>query len=500
MVGAPMSIVSEVAADFSEQSLQDLLQPQPAAPPATGRGRGTAAPDTNRASQKLAVLLKVSELLSSPEAADNLPETVVKLLPQIVAVERAVLVMRDESGELAIRAAHSKVATPPSFSRQIVGHVLEKGVAVLSLDALNDARFSANASISMQSIRATMCAPLRGRQSLLGALYADNVSHPGMFSEDDLKLLAGFANQAAIALENAALLARMQEEARKREQELIVLVEERTKNLREEKERADTARAEAERQGHLAMEATEAAEDANRAKSRFLASMSHELRTPLNAIIGYTELLQDDAQDGGQTGMLPDLHRIHSAAKHLLSLINDVLDLSKIEAGKMPLLLTDFELPSLIEAAVETVKPLAEGRRNQLVARCSRDVAVMHADETRVRQVVFNMLSNACKFTENGTITLAADRATVEGRAFVRIDVSDTGIGMTPEQMGRLFQSFSQADDSISKNYGGTGLGLALSREFCRMMGGDITVASTAGEGTTFTVMLPLKVEKPATT
>jgi signal transduction histidine kinase len=480
-----VSIVTEVAVGFSEQSLQDLLAEKPEA-----KGRGAAAPD--RAAQKLAVLLKVSEMLSSPEAADDLANQVVRLLPRIVAVERAVLVMRDADGELSIKAAHSDVSNvPPSFSRHIVGHVLEKGVAVLSLDAQHDERFKGGQSISMQSIRATMCAPLRGRQTLLGALYADNVTHPGMFSEDDLKLLAGFANQAAIALENAALLQRMTEAARQREAELRVLVDERTAGLVQE-------RAEAERQRGLAEQATEAAMEANQAKSRFLASMSHELRTPLNAIIGYSELIKDDAEDQGNGQLLGDLGRILASARHLLALINDVLDLSKVEAGKMPLLLSDFDLASLIEHAAETVSPMAEGRRNVVKVECAPDLGDMHADETRVKQVVFNLLSNACKFTENGTIRVVARREPQDGEPWIRIDVSDTGIGMTPEQVARLFKSFSQADDSISRTYGGTGLGLALCRQFCQLMGGDVTVESAHGKGTTFTVRLPVTVKAPA--
>ncbi len=492
-----MSIVSEVAADFSEKSLQEIL-----APPRPGRGQEAVG---DRAGQKLAVLLKASELLSSPEAAESLPEQIVRLLPQIVAVERAVLVTVGEDGEYAIRAAHSSVSAPPSFSRHIVGHVMEKGVAVLSLDALHDERFAAAGSISMQQIRASMCAPLRGRQALLGALYADNVTHPAIFSEDDLRLLAGFANQAAIALENAALNQRIMEEARRREAELRVLVEQRTASLREEMERADRerkaaeeARGEAERQRGLAEEATIAAEDANQAKSRFLASMSHELRTPLNAIIGYTELLEEESGDLGHEAILPDLKKIESAARHLLALINDVLDLSKIEAGKMPLLVTDFELRGVVHQVAETVAPLMEGRRNTLKVSCAEDLGEIHADETRVRQVIFNMLSNACKFTEQGTITVDARRTRNGGKDdWITVDVVDTGIGMTEEQQGRLFKAFSQADDHIHRKYGGTGLGLALCREFCRMMGGDIAVKSEAGKGSTFTVRLPAWVEPP---
>ena len=229
------------------------------------------------------------------------------------------------------------------------------------------------------------------------------------------------------------------------------------------------------------------AEAANSAKSQFLASMSHELRTPLNAIIGYSEMLQEDAIDRGADDFVPDLQKIHSAGKHLLSLINDVLDLSKIEAGKVQLYLERFEVGPLVEEVATTVRPLVQKNANQLTVRCSPAVGVMHSDATRVRQVLLNLLSNSCKFTDHGVITLEVERAERD----VVFRVRDNGIGMTPEQMGRLFQAFSQAEASTTAKYGGTGLGLAISRRFCQLMGGDVTVESTPGQGSTFTVTLP---------
>ncbi|MGD8726542.1 MAG: response regulator [Gemmatimonadales bacterium] len=240
------------------------------------------------------------------------------------------------------------------------------------------------------------------------------------------------------------------------------------------------------------------AESANQAKSRFLASMSHELRTPLNAIIGYSEMLQEDALDAGQEGFVPDLQKVHAAGKHLLSLINDVLDLSKIEAGRMDLYLETFEICSLLSDVATTVRPLVEKNANRLLLECTEDIGSMHADMTRVRQVLLNLLSNACKFTENGTITLAVERNGGRDQEAVAFRVSDTGIGMTPEQMEKLFEAFSQAEASTASKYGGTGLGLAISRKFCQMMGGDVEVASEWGIGTTFTVRLPGRVPDPA--
>ncbi len=242
--------------------------------------------------------------------------------------------------------------------------------------------------------------------------------------------------------------------------------------------------------------AKEAAEEANRTKSQFLANMSHELRTPLNAIIGYSEMLQEDAKDMGQEEFIPDLQRIHSAGKHLLALINDVLDISKIEAGKMDLFLEDFDVSTMIQEVASTIKPLAEKNANTLLVNNKNDTGTMHADLTRVRQVLFNLLSNSCKFTEKGTVTLDVAREFSDGRDWIIFRVSDTGIGMTPEQMGKLFQAFSQADASTTRKYGGTGLGLTLSRKFCQMMGGDITVESEYGKGSIFTVRVPAVVVK----
>ncbi len=236
------------------------------------------------------------------------------------------------------------------------------------------------------------------------------------------------------------------------------------------------------------------AEAANSAKSRFLANMSHELRTPLNAIIGYSEILQEEVEDLGQTELIPDLQKIRTAGKHLLALINDVLDLSKIEAGRMELYVETFEVDRMLEDVMSTVAPLVAANRNVAHLECPPGLGAMRADLTRTRQVLLNLLSNASKFTQDGAITVRA-RGDAAGVSF---DVVDTGIGMTEDQQARVFEAFAQADASTAKRFGGTGLGLAISRQFCRMMGGDLSVTSALGQGTTFTVWLPRQVAEPA--
>jgi signal transduction histidine kinase/CheY-like chemotaxis protein len=274
------------------------------------------------------------------------------------------------------------------------------------------------------------------------------------------------------------------EEARERLQQLNLQLEETNRTLEQRV---------AERTRELA-DAKKSAEEANKSKSSFLAKMSHELRTPLNAIIGYSEMMLEDANDDGDAGRAEDLKKVLGAARHLLGLINDVLDISKIEAGKMELYIESFEILQLINEVGTTITPLVQKKSNTLVLDCPEDIGVMQADATKIRQMLLNLLSNSSKFTEKGTITLAVERQP-DGET-IHMKVSDTGIGMTPEQLGRLFKAFSQADASTASKYGGTGLGLAISKQFARMMGGDITVESTVGVGTTFTVRLPLQVQQ----
>jgi signal transduction histidine kinase/CheY-like chemotaxis protein len=243
------------------------------------------------------------------------------------------------------------------------------------------------------------------------------------------------------------------------------------------------------------LKAKHAAEEANRAKSTFLANMSHELRTPLNAIIGYSEMLEEEARETSKIENVQDLRKIQSAGKHLLSLINDVLDLSKIEAGKMGLHLETFDVTQITEEMVTTLEPAAAKNANSIHVHVADNVNTMRADITKVRQILFNLLSNACKFTDHGSVTLDVDQIKAEGREWIQFRVSDTGIGISAKQKENLFKEFAQADASIARKYGGTGLGLAITHRFVQLMKGHIHVESEPGKGSIFTVRLPVQVD-----
>ena len=240
------------------------------------------------------------------------------------------------------------------------------------------------------------------------------------------------------------------------------------------------------------------AEEASVAKSAFLANMSHELRTPLNAIIGYSEMLGEDAEDRGDTEVQTDLLKITKAGHHLLSLITDVLDLSKIEAGRMELHLESVEAGEVVHAAVATSQSLATARNNELTVSGLDGLGKIRSDQTKVQQILLNLIGNACKFTSDGRVDLRCRREQGDAADWLVVDVNDTGIGMTPDQVSRLFREFMQADASTTRRFGGTGLGLAISQRLCRLMGGDITVHSVLGQGSTFTMRLPVEAPEPS--
>ncbi|MEG4069375.1 ATP-binding protein [Microcoleus sp. Pol11C2] len=329
---------------------------------------------------------------------------------------------------------------------------------------------------------------------IVGILSLEHIGAPRQWALEERTFADSLANLVALAIEGFERQ-RAQEALSKAKAQLEMTVDQRTAQLTAANKLLRIEIAERKRAEIALQEALHKAEAASRAKSTFLANMSHELRTPLNAIIGYSEMLQEEARESGLEEIIPDTQKIYNAGKHLLTLINDILDLSKIEAGRMELYLEKFDLSNLIEEVVATLHPLVEKNHNQLQVSCSENLGVMYADLTKVRQILFNLLSNALKFTEGGTVLLSATREPAGESDWVYLQVSDTGIGMSAEQQQGLFQPFIQGDASTTRKYGGTGLGLAISRLFCQMMGGDITVESVLDVGSTFTVHLKTKVD-----
>ena len=313
--------------------------------------------------------------------------------------------------------------------------------------------FSQRATVLWErdGIRAVVAVPLLRDEHVTGALVIRR-RVVGEFEPSTVRLLQTLASQSVLAIENARLF----RESQSKSEQLA---------------------------------------EASKLKSQFLANMSHELRTPLNAIIGLTEMLHEDASDLNRPDEVEPLERVLRAAHHLLELINDILDLSKIEAGRMDVHPETFAIAPLIDDAVATIGPTAAKNGNQIAVQCPPDVGEMHADQTRIRQALINLLSNANKFTDHGKVTVDVTRTGGKGNEEILIAVSDTGIGMSPDQMSRLFQDFVQADPSTTRKYGGTGLGLAISRRFCQMMGGEISVQSELGKGSTFTIRLPARIE-----
>jgi signal transduction histidine kinase len=326
----------------------------------------------------------------------------------------------------------------------VTGRVLLEGKPVHIIDVLADPEYTLADAQKKGGFRTMLAVPLLSEGVPIGVLHVLRTSvRP--FTDKQIALVETFADQAAIAIENVRLFDEIQDKNRQ-----------------------------------LA--------EASEHKSQFVASMSHELRTPLNAIIGLTEMMVTNAARFGTEKAMEPLQRVNRAGTHLLGLINQVLDLSKIEAGKLELNPQTVQLAPLIDEVIGTARQLADQNKNRLSAEAPDDLGSLIVDPMRLRQILFNLLSNACKFTKDGEVKLRASRA--DRRDWVELSVSDTGIGMTAEQQAKLFEEFSQADKTTAQRFGGTGLGLAITRKLARMMGGDVTVASEPGKGSVFTVRL----------
>jgi signal transduction histidine kinase len=410
-----------------------------------------------RSVEELRALGAVSQAVGSTLDLPVVLDTIVAKATQISGTEAGAIYVLDErqkefqlratfgmSEELiaAVRNMHAEISEAVGLLTETHQPSQQADLRDLPLTPVNDA-------ILRAGYRARLVLPLMRFGEVIGALVVRRKA-PGEFPANVVELLETFAAQSALAIQNARLFSEIGEKSRQ-------------------------------------------IEIASQHKSQFLANMSHELRTPLNAIIGVSEMLREDAEALQQD--VEPLDRVLGAGRHLLALINDILDLSKIEAGRMELHLETFSLMPVIKDVAKTIEPMAAKNGNRVVIDCPADLGTIHADQTRFRQSLLNLASNANKFTEKGTITIAAHQGQENGRDSVTLAVADTGIGMTPEQMGKLFQEFSQASSATASKYGGTGLGLAISKRFCQMMGGDITVESEVGHGSSFTIRLPRIVE-----
>jgi signal transduction histidine kinase/DNA-binding response OmpR family regulator len=446
-----------------------------------------------RSVEELRALGAVSQAVSSSLDLQEVLTTIVRHAVQLSEADGGAVYEHDELiGLLRLRAtqtfdaelASGLHAAPLRIGEGAAGRACSERAPIQIPDILTVGAYQSSVREIMARAghRALLAVPLLREGRILGALVLSR-KRPGAYPPEIVALLETFAGQSVLAIHNAWLYQQLEAQGRE-------------------------------------------LEAASQHKSVFLANMSHELRTPLNAILSYSQLLREEAEDAGQDDLVPDLQKIHGAGQQLLGLINDILDLSKIEAGKMELFLETFDIAKLVRDTLTVVRPLVERNGNALVVDCPDDLGEMRADQTKVRQALLNLLSNAAKFTDHGTVTLRVTRSQETGgrsrealgkgaihlaptaspsvgAPFITpaggedsftFAVSDTGIGMTPEQLDRLFEAFSQADASTTRRYGGTGLGLAITRHFCRLMGGDVAAESRHGIGSTFTISLPANV------
>jgi GAF domain-containing protein len=404
--------------------------------------------------EELRALGQVTQAVNSTVDLETVLTTIVAKATQLSSTEAgAIYVFDDANREFRLRATYGlddAVVAELRDSHIRIGETaisdaVEQRMPIQIPDIQNDPSAALDA-IVRAGFRALLVVPLLGTDRIVGALVVRR-KQPGEFLNSTIELLQTFAAQSVLAIQNARLFSEIEDKSR----QLQV---------------------------------------ASEHKSQFLASMSHELRTPLNAIIGLTEMMVTNAARFGTEKALEPLRRVNAAGTHLLSLINEILDLSKIEAGKLELNLERVNLARLIDEVIGTAGQLAEKNKNRLVVEAQEKLGALNADSMRLKQILLNLLSNACKFTKEGEVALRV-RKVADGREWVELAVADTGIGMTPEQQAKLFQDFTQADSLTARRYGGTGLGLAITRKLARMMGGDVTVTSEPGKGSVFTVRLP---------
>ncbi|MFL5072637.1 MAG: ATP-binding protein, partial [Xanthobacteraceae bacterium] len=410
---------------------------------------------------ELRALGEVSQAVNSTLDLETVLSTIVAKAAQLSGTEAgAIYVSEPATGEFELRATHgtsdeliADITRQGVRAERIISEAAAQRAPVQIADLENEAPSPVQDILLRAGYRALLVTPLLGPDGIVGALVVRR-KEPGEFPKQTIDVLQTFGAQSVLAIQNAHLFAEVEEKGRQLEL-------------------------------------------ASQHKSQFVANMSHELRTPLNAIIGLTEMMFTNQARFGTEKAAEPLRRVHRAGTHLLGLINQVLDLSKIEAGKLELSPESVNLGPLLDEVVGTARQLAEQNNNRLVVEMPQSMAPVVVDPMRLRQILLNLLSNACKFTKAGEVALRV-RSLVDGRHWVELAVADTGIGMTTEQQAKLFEEFSQADSSTARRYGGTGLGLAITRKLARMMGGDVTVASEAGKGSTFTVRLPGPTEPAA--
>jgi signal transduction histidine kinase len=418
--------------------------------------------------EETTILYEIGQEIVAQVALAPTLELIVARAHALLQADASLLALRQEDSDTFAIQAHSGLVSDPVASTRFCpgeglgGRIVATGMPIMVGDYSTEYADSPFREMVQEAgLRSWLGVPLQARDTVMGVLYVISRT-PQQFRDDDQRLLSALGDQAAIAIENA----RLYEQVRQHTAELENLVAERTSELQEANRRLEAA---------------------SRHKSEFLANMSHELRTPMNAIIGFTRLVMRRSREVLAPRQYENLEKILVSAEHLLSLINDVLDLAKVEAGRTEVYPVEFVLGPMLAECLHTVEPVLKSEQVRLVHEVAADLPTLYTDRDKVKQILMNLLSNAVKFTHAGTITLTA-------RAYkgtLLMAVADTGIGIPEAALAHIFEEFQQVDSSTTREYGGTGLGLAISQQFARLMGGDITVQSTMGIGSTFTLTLP---------